>query len=97
MNKHEEVKKIFDKALYYEDKMTGDTVAWYLSNKGYKIKNVDVYIKQAEATEKRLQDLKRDVKRYRDIRTSCPKGMSIDDWKEEREALEIRLAKVGKE
>jgi len=44
-----------------------------------------------------LVELQRDVKRYYDIRTSCPKGMSIDDWKEERLALEIRLAKVGKE
>ena len=58
---------------------------------------LSLYINECEVTEKAYEELKRDVKRYNDIRTSCPKGMSIDDWKEEREALEIRLAKVGKE
>ena len=47
--------------------------------------------------ETELEELKRDVQRYYDIRTSPPKNMSIDDWKKEREALEIKLSKVGKE
>lgn len=105
MIKHEEIKKIFDKALYYEDKMTGDKVAWYLINKGYKIKNVDVYIKQCEATEHELstckvdcgtykmlyQELQRDVIRF--LQLNDPVTLMIGYKYKEWEDLRVKLLK----
>jgi len=51
--------------------------------------------KELEQEKAKREQLEKDVKRYYDIRTSSPKGMSIDDWKKERESLEIKLSKVG--
>jgi len=54
------------------------------------------YVDEAEATEKAYEELQRDIHHYISLK-ECPKGMSIDDWKAEREVLEIRLLKVGNE
>ena len=53
---------------------------------------ISSYISDFKATEKAYEQLKLDVKRYISLK-ECPKGMSIDDWKAEREALEMYLFK----
>lgn len=82
MNKHEEAREDFDC-----DKQ----------NRIYELENDLAELhEELKATEKAYEELKRDVKRYISLK-ECPKGMSIDDWKAEREALEIRLSKEGVE
>ena len=87
MNKHEEARvKLNDFILWLE-------MLYGIKQSGIKeianIKELFIYFSQAEATEKRLQELERDVKRYFDF---------IGD-EETDEYIELfqKLSKVGNE
>ena len=90
MNKHEEINKKFERIEADAYRGSKDTISLNCL-----IVDVRNYIRQSESTEKELEGLKRDVKRYielsKEFIPSCMK-----DW-DERNLLRQTLSKVGED
>ena len=94
MNKHEEARVNLNDFILWLEMLYG------IKQSGIKeianIKELFIYFSQAEATEKRLQELERDVKRYFEL-NECSEYYLTPEEKNEKRLLETKLLKVGNE